>query len=271
MKLERTGQVKVTEDIKITEDIKTTNTENEELDKKKNICYRIPGTEIVLKNYDNGNITVSQRGSCPADIPIEEIEKIAKLPELDAYSEIRNRFQNRNHRPAINKIVKLQREGSVDIREIINQNFEKQVIEPKPQAQPEPQQEQTGPLLEITANKNEMEKPEKKKRFWPIPGDRTVSYCQLEKDELSLSYDGETIETSWPEIIRLSSLGETQRAEEIIKIYPSNPEKRIAIKSFILAYQEERVRDPDAFCRPILVTDTKVNENFGKVEMNLGM
>lgn len=106
----------------------------------------------------------------------------------------------------------------------------------------------------------------KNKRFWPVPGDNKVFYIELEKDALVLCYNAEMLETSWPEIIHLSSLPDTQLNTEIVTRSVTNPKKRIALKAFVQAYREERVRDPDAGIRPVLNVNTRADYDGNKIE-----
>lgn len=109
----------------------------------------------------------------------------------------------------------------------------------------------------------------KNNRFWPILGDKKVLYTELEKDTLVLCYNAEMLETSWPEIIQLSCLSDTQLNTEIVTRYVTNPEKRIALKAFVQAYREERVRDPDAGIRHVLNVNTRVDYDGNKIEGTL--
>lgn len=104
------------------------------------------------------------------------------------------------------------------------------------------------------------------KKFWPLPGFPDVTYQEPGNDVLVLRYNGAQIKTTWPEVIELSQYMDEELNKKVHFLCEGSFDKCVALKEFVKAYQEERVRDPDAFCRPVLSTITRPDDNSGKVE-----
>lgn len=216
--------------------------------------FIVPGEADLYYSHVNRALHISS-GECTLKTTWKKVKEIAELDYEQISQYANEKYNDDKSMNVFLRFVTAHKEGRVDsVRSQVVNSY--QHVEPTIVYTKQPVEEKP----DMSANISSVD-------WSTVPaqvfGDMEYKEC---RSKIRLKKINSICMTTWDCIVKLASLPLTRLHNEIAALFNS-PDHREMIHALIRLYQEDIIRDPDAFARPMVLIDTSTGYDGNKIEV----